>query len=156
MLTAKCIATAAMLVLVPLAAVAAPAFVETRPAFEFSSSGAAARIDLGDTASSFRSEGPPLIDFGGAEDGHGASLQTRMFESQAVVRCRIENADLLFANAGSDAIEAGTTIRWQVKGRGQRGYFNLEQPLGAGEALRARDALSEAAAEATTCSARAV
>lgn len=156
MSTARRIAFAAMLFAVPLAATAAPLLVETRPSLELSSPGLSAPIELGDTgASSFRVEGPSAIDLGSSE-GPGTSLQTRMFDAQALVRCKVDEADLLFANVGSDPIAAGTTIKWQVKGSGQRGYFNLTQSLGAGHSLRARNALRDTGGEGGRCTARAV
>jgi hypothetical protein len=151
---ARRIAVAAMLILVPLAATAAPLLVESRPSLELSSPSLTAPIELGESAAgSFRYEGRPEVDLGSHEAG--PSLQTRMFETQALVRCKVEETDLLFANVGTDAIAAGTTIRWQVKGSGQRGYFNLGQPLGAGHSLRARGALGEDGA-GDRCTARAV
>lgn len=152
---AKRIALAAMLMLIPIAASAAPLLVESRPSLQLSSPSLAAPIELGESASAFRYDGRPEVDLGRHDEAQ-PSLQTRMFETQALVRCQVEANDLLFANVGSDAIAAGTTIRWQVKGSGQRGYFNLDQPLGAGHSLRARGALGEMDAEGDRCSARAV
>ena len=153
---ARRIAVAAMLVFVPVAASAAPLLVESRPSFELSAPSLAAPLDLGESAAgSFRYDGRPEVDLGGHDEA-GASLQTRMFGTQALVRCKIEDGDLLFANVGTDAIEAGTTIRWQVKGSGQRGYFDLGQPLDAGNSLRARNALGDAVADGAGCTARAV
>lgn len=150
---ARRIAVAAMLVLVPLAASAAPLIAERRASVELSTPSFTTPIELGE--SSFRYDGRPDVDLGSHEEAE-RSLQTRMFETQALVRCKIEAADLLIANVGTDAIEAGTTIRWQVKGSRQRGYFNLTQPLGAGHSVRARDALGEAGVDGDRCSARAV
>jgi hypothetical protein len=150
---ARCIVVTAMLVLVPLAASGASLVVESRLSLELSTPSLTAPIELGE--SSFRYDGRPDVDLGSHEEAE-RSLQTRMFESQALVRCQVEEADLLIANVGTDAIEAGTTIRWQVKGSGQRGYFNLTQPLGAGHSVRARDALGEAGLGGDRCSARAV
>ena len=153
---ARCIVVAAMLVLVPLAASAAPLLVESSPSLELSTPSLVAPIELVEsTAGNFRYDGRPEVDLGSHEEAE-RSLQTRMFETQALVRCKVEDADLLIANVGTDAIEAGTTIRWQVKGSGQRGYFSLSQPLGAGQSLRASDALGEAGVDGDRCTARAV
>ena len=152
---AKRIAAAAMLMLIPVAASAAPLLVESRPSLQLSTPSLAAPIELGESASAFRYEGRPEVDIGSSDAG-GASLQTRMFESQALVRCKVDDGDLLIANVGTDAIDAGMTIRWQVKGSGQRGYFNLDQPLDAGSSLRARDALGRSGTGEERCTARAL
>jgi hypothetical protein len=157
MLTAtRRVALAAMLMSIPIAATAAPLMVESRPTLQLSTPSVATPIELGESAGgSFRYDGRPDVDLGGSDEA-GPSLQTRMFETQALLRCKVEDGDLMIANVGTDAIDAGTTIRWQVKGSGQRGYFNLGQPLGAGSSLRARDALGETGGGDGRCSARAV
>ncbi len=150
----KRLVVAAMFSLVTSVASADSLLVESRPSLQLFSPDLAAPIELGSSpAASFRYEGRPEVDFGDHGDV-GANFQTRMFESQAVVRCRVDETDLVIANVGSDSIAAGTTIRWQVKGTGQRGYLDLGTPLDAGHSLRARDALGEPGSGA--CTARAV
>lgn len=153
---AKRIALAAMLSLTVSAASAAPQLIESRPMMQLSSPGFAAPIDLPDApAASFRYDGRPEIDLGDHGEAR-SNFETRMFEAQALVRCKVDETDLVIANVGTDAIAAGTTIRWQVKGSGQRGYLNLGTTLGAGDSLRARDALGEGIRAMGGCTARAV
>ena len=150
----KRIAVVAMVSFIVSAASAASFLVESRPSLQLSSPGLAAPIELGSAiAPSFRYDERPDVDFGDRGE-MSAKFQTRMFESQALVRCKVDQTDLVIANVGSGSIEAGTTIRWQVKGSGQRGYLDLGTSLDAGHSLRARDALGEPAAG--TCMARAV
>lgn len=150
----KRIALAAMSSLIVSAASAASFLVETRPSLQLSSPGLAAPIELGSAITpSFRYDERPEVDFG-ERGSDRANFQTRMFESQALVRCKVDATDLIIANVGPDTIAAGTTIRWQVKGTGQRGYLDLGTALSAGHSLRARDALGEPAAGG--CTARAV
>lgn len=95
------------------------------------------------------------IDISGREER--PSLQTRMFETEAVLRCKVgEAGSVVVANIGSDPVIAGTTIRWQVKASGERGYFELRKALGAGQSVRARDVLSGGDALGGKCSAKAV
>lgn len=155
-IAAKRIALAAMLSLIVSAASAAPLLIESRPMMQLSSPDLAAPIDLPDApAASFRYDGRPEVDLG----DHGevrSNFQTRMFDGQALVRCKVDRADLLIANVGTEAIAEGTTIRWQVRGSGQRGYLNLGATLEAGHSLRARDALGAGMDAAGGCTARAV
>lgn len=149
----KRIAVASMASLIVSAASAASFLVESRPTLQLSSPDFAAPIELGSAiAPSFRYDERPEVDFG--DRGVHVNFQTRMFESQAAVRCKVDVTDLIIANVGAATIEAGTTIRWQVKGSGQRGYLDLGTALDAGHSLRARDVLGETAGGA--CSARAV
>lgn len=98
------------------------------------------------------------IDISGREDQ--PSLQTRMFEpAQAVLRCKVDSesaGSLIVANAGSDAVMAGTTIKWQVRGISARGFFSLSKDLYPGQSVRARDVLPNDARGGGKCSARAV
>lgn len=147
------IALAAMLSLLVSAGSAASLLIESRPTLQLSSPDLAAPIDLPSASSSFRYDSRPEVDFG-ARDEVGANFQTRMFESQAAVRCKVDHTDLIIANVGSAAIMAGSTIRWQVRSSGQRGYLSLGTELDAGHSLRAHDALGQPATG--LCTARVV
>jgi hypothetical protein len=89
------------------------------------------------------------------------NLQTRMFEPEAaaVLRCRIDGesaGSIIVANVGSEPVMAGTTIKWQVRSSGERGFFSLGKDLSTGQSVRARDVLSGRAGDNGKCSAKAV
>jgi hypothetical protein len=82
-------------------------------------------------------------------------LQTRQFEMQLALTCRISGHDLIIANKGADPITAGTTIKWQVKGSGQKGYLAMQSDVAPGKGFKANGVL-EGGVDGERCIARGV
>jgi hypothetical protein len=84
------------------------------------------------------------------------SLQTRHFGQQAELTCTVAETPgaIVVINQGPEPLPAGTRIKWQLPG--QRGFFALLGPLGAGETLVADNVLASAADLASACAARVI
>lgn len=100
-----------------------------------------ARVDFADQGSS-------------EPDDERPGLQTRQFELQVALSCKISGDDLIIANIGEDSIAAGSTIKWQVKGSGQKGYLAMQSDVFPGKGFKARGVVE--GAEGDRCSAKGV
>jgi hypothetical protein len=100
------------------------------------------------------------VDFSGPihgeaeQDDERPGLQTRQFELQVSLSCEVSGDDLIIANIGMDAVAAGSTIKWQVKGSGQKGYLAMKSDVQPGKGFKARGVVDGAQGE--RCSARGV
>lgn len=88
-----------------------------------------------------------------SDDNEQPGLQTRQFEMQVALSCRISGSDLIIVNTGRDAIAAGATIKW--KGHGQKGYLAMKSDVPPGKGFVARDLL-HGVESSERCSARGV
>jgi len=86
----------------------------------------------------------------------GPTLQTRHFGPQAALSCAVADKPgaIVVVNEGAEDLPRGTRIKWQLPG--QRGFFALLGPLGAGETLVADNVLNGAADNAASCTARTI
>ena len=84
------------------------------------------------------------------------TLQTRHFGPQAALSCAVADKPgaIVVINEGSEDLPVGTRIKWQLPG--ERGFFALLTPLGAGKTLVADNVLSGIADGAAACTARTI
>lgn len=85
-------------------------------------------------------------------------LQTRHFGAMASISCKVSAhaTDLVVVNQGSEPLPPGTRIKWQLRDRGERGYFAIIGELPAGKSLVADNVLKGGAAQGDACIARVI
>jgi len=64
--------------------------------------------------------------------------------------------DLFLVNKGTAPLAAGTTIKWQVKGTGHKGYFALNADIAAGAGFKASGVLGGGVEAGLPCSAKVI